>query len=131
MDLRLTVDVSLENPIEGDLYLEDGQVVFFGDSDASRQDIMTRLRFFLGEWFLDTREGVPYFEEILKKNPNLPLIKRIFRQAVEGSPYISSVQDLQLVFERSTRTLSISFVAILEDGGIIDTDDFKPIVISL
>lgn len=31
------------------------------------QRLTVAFNFFRGEWFLDTREGLPYYEEIIKK----------------------------------------------------------------
>ena len=52
-DLRLTED--------GDLYItEDGDVQF---TDSVLQAIKIRLKWFLGEWRINTDYGMPYFDE--------------------------------------------------------------------
>lgn len=131
MDLKLTLDVNADNPVEGDLDLVNGNLVFVEGTHAAAQDLLTRLRFRRGEWFLDVREGVPWFEEILKKNPDIPAIRSIFRRAILSSPYVSSIESLALSYDARGRSLSVSFVAILRDGGILDTRDTGPFIIRL
>lgn len=92
------------------------------------QRIRMRFRWFLGEWFLDLREGVPYFQDILVKNPDLNLIQFIFRRVLTLTPGIKSVQSFDLVHDKSSRNLSVSFVATLVDGGII-TAESEPFIV--
>jgi len=138
MQLRLTTNVSLENPVEGDLELVDAQIVLFGDRanadefrEAVAQDLRTRLKFFKGEWFLDQFEGVPYFENILVKAPDPAVIKSIFRDAILNTPHIVSVNNLVLLVDASTREASLEFVANTDDGSVIISADFKPFIVSL
>ena len=53
-----------------------------GDLDGIRQQVMLRLGFFKGEWFLDEETGLPWYEEILVKNPNMIRVRDIFRTAI-------------------------------------------------
>jgi hypothetical protein len=77
--------------------------------DAIEQDVWVRLQFFKGEWFLDTRVGVPYFEEILGQKPRLTAIAGIFRDVIMTTPGITGVLDLDIQFDGATRKLSVSF----------------------
>ena len=60
-------DIGADNPTEHDLYLEGGDLQTIDDSEATAQGIKTRLLFFKGESFEDQREGVPYYQELLRK----------------------------------------------------------------
>jgi hypothetical protein len=78
----------------------------------------------LEEWFLDLRQGIPYYREILIKNPNLLLVRSIFRQAIQDTAGISAVPDLTLSINSSTRRLTLSFVAVMDTGAELVYDPF-------
>lgn len=116
MNLELTAVVDPENPIEGDLRLTTGQLTLVDGNDAVRQHIANRLRFFLGEWFLDLRQGLPFYQDVLVKNPDRESVRSIFRTTILRTPGVEAVDELQLTVSAS-RVLSVSFRARLEDGG--------------
>lgn len=84
--------------------------------DAILQRIKVRFRFFLGEWFLDTRLGVPYFRDILIKSPDLILVSAIFRQVLLTTPGVKSVASFTSTPDWSARLLTADFEATLDDG---------------
>jgi hypothetical protein len=92
-------------------------------AEAVAQRIRTRFRFFLGEWFLDQRLGMPYYSRFLVKNPDLVLITNTFRQALLDTPGVASVRAFTLDFDRPARILSMDFEAQLENGAIIVAQD--------
>ena len=113
---------------QGDLQLIGHQINLVSGTDAIAQQIQIRCKFFLGEFFLNQQLGIPYYREILIKNPNLAVIRDIFRQAIEGVPGIDRVVDLDATIDNATRTLRLSFSAIL------DTDEelvFEPFIIEI
>lgn len=77
------------------------------------QRLRQRLRFFLGEWFLDQRLGVPYFQRVFVSNPDIPLLTSVFRRVIIRTTGVASVEKLALRFDRSARTLFVSFEAKL------------------
>lgn len=92
-----------------DLVLVDGDLVLVDGAEAVKQDVDCRLRTFLGEWFLDLRIGVPYFEKILGQKPRFGVISAVFREVILGTPGMISIEDLTLDFDGATRLLSVSF----------------------
>jgi hypothetical protein len=112
MDLKLTADHDIEiDEATGDLVLVDGV-------DAIAQDCDVRLKFFLGEWYLDTRLGVPYYQQILGQKPRLTAVKGIFRKAILSTPGIRSfLEPLEITFDGPTRTLGVSFRADTVEGS--------------
>jgi hypothetical protein len=101
------------DPTTGDVLLP---IQIIRGAEAVAQRIRVRFRFFLGEWFLDTRLGVPYYRDILIKNPDSILIGFIFRQVLLTTPGVKSVASFSASLERATRTLTVTFEAQLEDG---------------
>jgi len=112
----------------GDIALEQNQIVLAFGEDAIEQQLRTRLRFFFEEWFLDQRAGIPYYREILIKNPNLQLVRSIYKEAIESTPGIDSADSIQLSIDGATRTLSLYFTATMDTG---QTLEFSPFIIEL
>ncbi len=84
-----------------------------------RQKISTRLRFFLGEWFLDQREGVPYYRDVFVKNPDLAVIRSVFRQVIQSVQEVREIRTLTVAYNRADRTLGVSFDVRLVGGGVL------------
>ncbi len=103
----------------GDLKLDSGTFSFTEGPDFIRQKLSCRFKFFVGEWFLDQREGIPYYQHVLVKNPRLELIRSLFKKVILTTPGVSSVVNLDLFLDASARTLSCSFQARLANGGVI------------
>lgn len=122
-------DLALDT--DGDIAIENGDASLVSGTDAILQHIRMRLLFVRGEWFADRREGVPYFESILRKAPDLNLVRSILREAIARTPGIASVPTLTLELDASTRALSVSFEAVAEDGAVIRSADYgAPFILS-
>jgi hypothetical protein len=129
MDFLLVTTTDGDNPDVGDLKLTDGQVTLTPDlKTAVAQHIAIRLRTFFGEWFLDADEGVPYFELILVKNPDLGRINSIFRSVILETPGVSSIARLQLTVT-TARQLNVTDLRIkLDDGATLTGADFGRLI---
>lgn len=84
-----------------------------------RQRLMVKLQLFAGEWFLNTRLGVPYYRDVLVKNPNYRVIRVLLLSRITSDPDVVSVPRLEMTHDRSARHLSVDFDAVLRDGGIV------------
>ena len=112
-DLALTED--------GDLKITDNALTIVDGDEALRQHLAIRLRFFLGEWFLDNRIGIPYFDDVLIKNPNLVLVRGILRSAISTTPGVESIERFEFEFDGATRKMELDFtVRKTADGGLLD-----------
>lgn len=108
----------------GDLALGNGSLVLLGKTQATRvqyirQKISCRFRFFLGEWFLDLREGVPYYRDVLKKRPNKALIRSLFLRVLKKTPGVLSVPRFSLIFDLANRSVRFDFQAVVDGGETI------------
>jgi len=99
-------DIKLDSDTK-DLVIENGDLVLVSGVDALEQDIRLQLGFFQGEWFLDESVGVPYYQSILVKNPNLIGIKELFRAKLLSIPGVDEVLSLNLTYTNATRTLEV------------------------
>lgn len=82
------------------------------------QAIRIRLKFFRGEWFLDREQGVPWFEQIFVKNPNLEHVRAIFRKVIVDTPGVGDVRTVEVTYDPLTRGLSLEFEADSDYGEI-------------
>jgi hypothetical protein len=115
------------DPVTGDLDLSTGDLQFVTGADAVAQHLLVRLRFYLGEWFLDTRVGIPYYSQILVKNPNLAAIRTTYRQAILSTPGVETLERMDLEFDAATRELALDFSARL--AGETVARDFSEVFI--
>lgn len=108
-----------------DLAIEGGSLVLLDDLAAeTAQRLKAKLRFFLGEWHLDTRQGFPLVEKVFVKSPNLAELRVLFRETIEGDEGVESLDSLEFDFDTTTRVLSTSFTATLTDGQVLDIAEF-------
>ncbi len=106
-----------------DLALFEGNLVLCRDARAVAQRVENRFRFFLGEWFLDLREGIPYFQVILVKGPDVKVIRQIFLKVVTETPGMADVLDFDMQFDSATRTLFYQWSGITDDGDPVNGDN--------
>jgi hypothetical protein len=105
MDLQLTQSSLAIDPLTNDLVLVDSL-------EAIAQDLTTRLRFFLGEWFLDQGAGVDFYGKVLVKNPSMPDIVPMFAKVITTTPGVKSItQAIAWTYSGQTRSMAISFKA--------------------
>lgn len=107
----------------GDLDYTAGDLTFLDDTAAIIQGVSNRLQFWQGEWFLDTRQGMPYFTQIFQKGVNQTLIQSIFYNAIASSPGILSVISVNLVYDRTARVLTVNWQAQAATGVAISQSD--------
>lgn len=107
-------DIDLLN---GDLYLTSG-------IEAVRQRLRQDLRMFLGEWFLDLDYGVPYFQDILVKNPNPQIVEGIIKIKILESPGVLELTAFSADINNASRQLTVDFTVRCFDGEI----DFKEVL---
>lgn len=102
----------------GDLALKNGSPYYIEGPDYIRQKLSIRFRFFLGEWFLNKLEGVPYYRDVFVHNPNLDVLTTLFKSIATDCPGVLGLKHFKLIFDRESRTASFDFAAVV-DGGVI------------
>lgn len=91
-----------------DIILESGSAIM--ESNLA-QRIDCTLRTFLGEHWLNPAEGMPYFQEFLKKNPDISVCKQAFATSIQSVPGVSSLDRLDVNFSNSSRAFRVDFDA--------------------
>lgn len=112
------------DPNYGDIAVVDNNISLTTGLDAIRQHLWIRFQIFLGEWFLDTEVGVPYFQYILVKNTTLVVVQEILKNVILDTPGVLSLISFDFDFTRPSRSLSLDFKALTTDGVI----DFSQLV---
>lgn len=77
--------------------------------DVVAQRLTIRLRTFLGEWFLNTQYGVPYFERILRKGVNKTSVDNILREQILEEAGVLEIESFISEFDPSARSYSCKF----------------------
>ena len=85
-------------------------LVLLTDLEALVSKITQRLQFFLGEWFLNTTIGVPYFQHIFEKPVDPSLIVILLNDQITQEPDVETVDEASIEFNREQRTFSYSAV---------------------
>ena len=129
VELKTTAVADPDNPVACDLHLENGQLVLVDGAEGIAQHIRNRLQLFRGEWFVDLRVGMPYFEELFVKNPDLDVLRTLFREAIQGTPGVSSVPQTDVRMDRVNRSATVTFTAVLDTDELITSDSFAPFIV--
>ncbi len=111
----MAYDLAL-NVKEWDLLTVSGDALVIDNAERVAQQICITLKFWLGEWFLNKNEGVPYLERIMIKNPNLNHIRQILREKILSVDGVDSVNELNLSVDNRSRTLSVTYEASTSYG---------------
>jgi len=104
----------------GDLELNSqGGITFIDGPALIRQNLSSRFKWFKGEYFLDLRQGIPYFEHVLgKKKPNLNAISSLFRRVILTTPGVLSLPSYSVAFDEGARSLAFDFEAKVKGGSV-------------
>lgn len=105
-----------ENIATGDFILQDNDLMIIDNAERVAQQILITLRFWLGEWFLDTTQGVPYLEYILVKNPNINHVRQILTEAILSVEGVQTINDMTLDFDQRNRRLYVDYTATTDYG---------------
>jgi hypothetical protein len=105
----------------GDLSINDSADVTVTDSVI--QAIQIRLRWFLGEWKINTDYGIPYYDDIFVKNPSLPIIEDLIRSEILKVDEVDSVEDITITIDSQKRSAKITFTVVVdgdsEEGEVL------------
>jgi len=112
------IDIKLNG--DGDVDIENYDASYVEKTALIEQQLKIRLRFFRGEWYSKKSFGMPYFQYIFRKNPNLGLVGSLFKRAILTTPGVknlvsfnietNSARDLTVKYEVSTDYTNIKMV---------------------
>lgn len=108
---------------EGDLDITSNSLSLTTGTEAIRQHLQVKLRMFLGEWFLNTDLGVPYFTEILIKQPNFINIQNRLKLEITETPGVIEIIQFSFDFDSEIRLFTLTFKVSSEEGVIDFTQE--------
>ena len=112
------------DPLTHDLSLVEGDIRYTTLEEQTRQRLEITLKTYRGEWFPNILYGVPYLKnannktELLGKS-NTSLLEIYIKRTILESPNIKELEAFSLTEDPTTRTVSITFEAVMTDGNPI------------
>ena len=97
----------------------EGDLVFTKGVDATAQQCQLALLSFRGEWFADLESGVPWYEDILGQKFDEARVRSVIRDALLAVDTVSSVEDLEILFDGSTREVTIVWTVLSTAGQVV------------
>jgi len=102
--------IDLELNSTHDLNVSGNDLVLIEDEDQVSQNVDITLQFFKGEYPLDITFGIPYFENVYVKNPDLPEVSAIFKAVIMSVPDVNELLEFDLDYNASARKVSVTFL---------------------
>lgn len=96
----------------GDLCISATGDIKLGDSVA--QKIRIRLLWFEGEWRWDVDEGMPYFDRLFIKNPDIDYVESVVRERIFEVDEVTEVKEVSVLFDAKSREAVIRYTALTD-----------------
>lgn len=119
-DIKLNINPGEEY----DVVLKGYDLEIVDGIDAIAQNIRIRLQFFLGEFFLDVRQGIPYRRQVFVHNPDELLITQLFRKTIATTAGVADVESIKVSVDKVKRKLTCTFRARTDAGQNLEFDNF-------
>lgn len=93
---------------------QEGDIALTADGDLSLvtspvQAVLIRLRWYFREWIFDPEKGIPWFEQILVKRPDMDGIKKLLIREMLDTEDVLEVPMLDIMADPEKRTAMIRF----------------------
>lgn len=105
-----------------DTHLRGSSLAIVRDADYVTQAIRTKLLLYQGEWYLNLKAGVPWFQEIFVAPANIGRADELIQAeilSVEGVQYLSKYDSS---FDAGVRSLTVTFDAVTDFGETGETE---------
>ncbi len=101
------LDIRLDTSHDLDVSTLDLSLV--DQAEQVRQQLLIKLRLWVGEWFLDTDFGTPYLQSILGKQLTLSGAITAIRKAITEVEGVRSITEFEYNFSSVNRQLTVNF----------------------
>lgn len=82
------------------------------------QKIKVRLLLIRAEWYLDQTLGLPWFTDILTKNPNMAYVDALIKTQIATTPGVVGLISYSSELDAATRVMSVTFEARIDTGEV-------------
>ena len=86
-----------------------------------RQRLKQRILTILGEWFLDTEIGLPWFQEFSEKGVDLERVRALIIRCIIETPGVTDLVEFDLTLDNRTRKLVVNF-RVIADGTALSLE---------
>lgn len=115
---QIVEDVDDQNAVVGDIRIRGARLARLEDHVATvAQAVRVTLRWWRGEWFLDTRRGTPYLESVLKKGVTEATVRAVLKRVIEGVQGVARVESMRVTLDRATRAATVDEIVIVATDG--------------
>lgn len=80
------------------------------------QAVMIKLRWYFQEWVFDPEKGIPWFESVLVKGPDLDGIKKLLIREMMDVDDVLEVPVMDILYDPEMRTALVKFQIRTSEG---------------
>ena len=100
----------LLNPETNDVVFVNGTTTMTYENKLTvAQKLKIKLLTYQGEWFMDTTQGLPYFQTILVRGISKTTIDSLFQEAILSEPEVVEIVEFNSYIDPETRAYRLSF----------------------
>jgi hypothetical protein len=92
-----------------DIQVSSLDFVLIDGAESVKQQLLIKLKLWVGEWFLDEEFGTPYIQSILGKQLTLSGAITAIQKSILEVTWVQQIQSFAYQFSNSTRRLSVQF----------------------
>lgn len=82
--------------------------------------IEAKLKTFYGEWFANQSIGIPYFEEILKKQVDIDNVQVLFSDEIKNTTGVAELVSFSIDYDTGTRDYRYTFAVLADSGDLVE-----------
>ena len=99
-----------------DLHLDGtGNLAVVSDAEAVGQHVRQRLKTYSGEWFLDTRAGVTWLDDVLGQSYDPSLAEALIKAEILNTDGVKEIASFSATFNKERRELTAFSISVLTD----------------
>lgn len=80
------------------------------------QKLENALKTFKDEWYLNRSLGIPYFEKVLVKNPDINDVNSLFRGTIDNISEVLEILEFTTAFDTASRKYTVDFTVLAGDN---------------
>lgn len=110
------MDILLDEDTHDIVFVNGGTPITPDQKTTVAQRLKIRLQTFLGEYFMNTNAGIPYYQRIFGKIKNKSTVDAIFQRQILEDPGVIEIVTYSSDLDASDRFLSVNFKVRTSEG---------------